>query len=405
MPREKVNFEGHDGEMLAGLLELPNGRPRACAIFAHCFTCSKDIAAASRISNALTQHGIAVLRFDFTGLGNSDGDFSNTNFSSNVADLLQAAKFLETSIEAPALLIGHSLGGAAVLVAASQLPSVQAVVTIGAPANAKHVEHLFSDSKDAIYEQDEQAVSLGGREFNIKKQFLQDLEQYGSTDHIRELGKALLIFHSPVDQIVSIDEAGRIYGAARHPKSFVSLDKADHLLSGRADSDYVAAVISAWVGKFVPDVDEAKDRVIPAGGEVLIEEADKKFARKIHTDTHSFVADEPRKVGGADGGPDPYELLLSGLGACTSMTIRMYANRKKIPLDDVKITLRHSREHSADCEDCEGKEHMLDVIERDIKLVGDIDEKTRTRLMEIADRCPVHRTLENEISIRSNEVS
>jgi len=405
MSRQKVNFEGHDGETLAGLLELPDAQPRACAIFAHCFTCSKDIAAASRISRALTQHGIAVLRFDFTGLGNSDGDFSNTNFSSNVADLLQAANFLQSTYQAPALLIGHSLGGAAVLVAASQLSSVRAVVTIGAPASAKHVEHLFSDSKDAIYEHDEQPVSLGGRQFNIKKQFLQDLDQYSSTDHIRDLGKALLIFHSPVDNVVSIDEASRIYGAARHPKSFVSLDKADHLLSARADSDYVAAVVSAWVGKFVPDLDDtSSDAPQPGKGEVLIQEADKKFARQIHTNTHSFLADEPRKVGGADTGPDPYELLLSGLGACTSMTIRMYANHKKIPLEDVNITLRHSREHASDCEDCDGKENLLDVIERDIQLVGDLDEKTRARLMEIADRCPVHRTLDNEISIRSNEI-
>lgn len=404
MPKEKVTFQGHNGETLAGLMEMPASTPRACAIFAHCFTCSKDIAAASRISRALTRHGIAVLRFDFTGLGNSDGDFANTNFSSNVDDLLAAAKFLEDKLLAPSLLIGHSLGGAAVLVAAGKMPELKAVVTIGAPASAAHVEHLFSDSKQAIIENNEQTVNLGGREFNIKKQFIDDLERYTSTEHIGALRKALLVFHSPIDNIVSINEASRIYSAARHPKSFVSLDKADHLLSRTEDSEYVAAVISAWASKFVPEQEPASETREVAVGEVRIDEADKNFTRVIHTDSHTYIADEPTKVGGNNSGPDPYEYLLSSLGACTSMTIRMYANRKKIPLEDISITLRHSREHEKDCVDCESGERRLDVIERDIELVGDIDEPTRARLMEIADRCPVHRTLENEIAIRSNEV-
>jgi len=369
MAREKITFNGHDGQKLAGLLELPDNDPVACALFAHCFTCSKNIAAASRIARALTRQGIAVLRFDFTGIGNSDGDFANTNFSSNVEDLLAAGEFMGATLQRPALLIGHSLGGAAVLVAAHKMDSVKAVVTIGAPATALHVEHLFSDTKAEIESKSEALVSLGGRDFTIKKQFLDDLKSYASTDHISKLNRALLIFHSPLDTTVPIDEAARIYQAARHPKSFVSLDNADHLLSRQHDSEYVASVIAAWASRF---------------------------------SGHALVADEPVRVGGDNHGPDPYELLLAGLGACTSMTIRMYANRKKIKLDDVTVTLRHGREHQSDCEDCENDGKVLDVIERDIAFSGDIDASTRERLMQIADRCPVHRTLENEIVIRSN---
>lgn len=403
MPRKKVSFAGHDGQRLVGMLELPQSDVQACAIFAHCFTCSKDIAAASRISRALTSHGLAVLRFDFTGLGNSDGDFANTNFSTNLEDLFEAARFLESEYEGPSLLIGHSLGGAAVLAAAQRISTVKAVVTIGAPASAKHVEALFSQAKEQILEHDEAQVSLGGREFTIKRQFIEDIERYSTTEHIGQLRKALLVFHSPIDSIVSIDEASRIYAAARHPKSFVSLDKADHLLSNTNDSIYVAEVISSWMKKYLPIENRSEEKTTIAAGDVRVDEANHKFLRKITTDSHSLLADEPVKVGGQDRGPDPYELLLAGLGACTSMTIRMYANRKKIALSDVNITLRHRREHHRDCEDCEDGKTSLDVIEREILLTGDLSDAQRQRLMEIADRCPVHRSLENEIQIRSHE--
>lgn len=403
MPRKKVSFAGHDGQRLVGLLELPDSEPRACAVFAHCFTCSKDIAAASRISRALTSHGLAVLRFDFTGLGNSDGDFANTNFSTNLDDLIEAAKFLESEYEGPALLIGHSLGGAAVLAAAHRISSVTAVVTIGAPSSAKHVEALFADTKNQILDDDEAQVSLGGREFTIKRQFIEDIDRYSTTEHIGQLRKALLVFHSPVDNIVSIDEASRIYAAARHPKSFISLDKADHLLSNADDSTYVAEVISSWMKKYLPAEIKFDGKSDTAIGDVRVEEANHKFLRKIFTDNHSLLADEPVKVGGQDLGPDPYELLLAGLGACTSMTIRMYANRKNIALEGVDITLRHRREHHQDCEDCADAKTSLDVIEREIHLSGDLSDAERKRLMEIADRCPVHRSLENEIQIRSHE--
>ncbi|MEM7541597.1 MAG: bifunctional alpha/beta hydrolase/OsmC family protein [Pseudomonadota bacterium] len=406
MPRIREEFHNPQGESLAGLLEMPEQSPRAYALFAHCFTCSKDIAAASRITRALADRGIATLRFDFTGLGNSDGDFSNTNFSSNVQDLIAAANYLEENYEAPALLIGHSLGGAAVLAGAHDLASVRAVVTIGAPSSAKHVEHLFAASHDEIVTANEALVDLGGREFKIKKQFIDDIERYGSTEHIGRLNKALLIFHSPVDATVSIDEAARIYTAARHPKSFVSLDHADHLLSNKEDSEYVASVISSWASRYATDEELAAERSsgtapsVPQGT-VLISERDQKFARGVFTSRHQLIADEPRELGGSNTGPNPYEYLLAALGTCTSMTIRMYANRKGIALDDVQVTLSHTRVHADDCEACESESGLVDSIDKSIALKGALSSAERQRLLAIAERCPVNKTLLNEIVINS----
>ncbi|NCF37516.1 MAG: alpha/beta fold hydrolase [Gammaproteobacteria bacterium] len=388
MNKIKLEFENSNGETLAGLLELPErmGQVSSFALFAHCFTCGKDIAAASRISRALAARGIAVLRFDFTGLGNSDGDFGNTNFSSNVDDLVRAAAALEENYGAPQILIGHSLGGAAVLSAATRLPSVKAVVTIGAPATAEHVAHLFKSRAEQIKAQGQATVSLGGREFSIKKQFLDDIERYSSTGKIRDLDAALLVFHSPLDAIVSIDEAAKIYQAARHPKSFISLDKADHLLSKVEDSEYVATTIASWVSRYLEleQQDQAGDRPDLVDGEVLITELNQRFLRG------------PQKYGGSDLGPTPYDLLLMSLGACTSMTLRMYANRKKLALEDVQIRLQHERVHAEDCVDCN---HSIERITRRIRLIGDLDDEQRQRLLEIADRCPVHRSLENEPQI------
>ncbi|MEM7466568.1 MAG: bifunctional alpha/beta hydrolase/OsmC family protein [Pseudomonadota bacterium] len=405
MPKIKAEFDNDQGEKISGLLELPDQTPRAYALFAHCFTCSKDIAAASRITRALTAHGIATLRFDFTGLGNSDGDFANTNFSSNLADLIAAAQFLYDDYEPPALLIGHSLGGAAVLAAAHEIESIKAVATIGAPASAKHVEHLFAASRAEI-ETGEAAVELGGRSFTIRRQFLEDIDRYASTEHIAKLGAALLVLHSPQDNTVNISEAAKIYEAARHPKSFISLDQADHLLSKRQDSEYVAGVIASWAARYV-GLDESTFEASPgtapavASGSVVITERDKKFLRGIYTENHQLLGDEPKSVGGGDLGPNPYEFLLAALGTCTSMTIRMYANRKEIALDDIKISLSHSRIHAEDCEACESESGQVDVISREIELIGDLDDTTRQRLFQIADRCPVHKTLENEIKIES----
>ncbi len=401
MSRIKLEFPNADGQTLTGLLETPPDRvPTArYALFAHCFTCSKDVAAASRISRALAARGIAVLRFDFTGLGNSDGDFANTNFSSNVQDLLAAARKLEADFQAPALLIGHSLGGAAVLAAAPQLPAVEAVVTIGAPATAAHVQHLLSGARGQLEDTGEAEVTIGLRRFRIRKQLLDDLEQYGSADHIRHLNRALLVFHSPLDNIVSIDEAAKIYRAARHPKSFISLDKADHMLANREDAEYVAETLVAWASRYLglghhrfePSTGTAP-KVDP--GEVLVTEIDTRFLRGLYTERHQWLADEPKSVGGSDLGPSPYDLLLMALGACTSMTLRMYANHKGLSLDDVEVRLSQERNYAQDCADCEQQDVGVTRIVRRLNLHGDLSAAERARLLEIADRCPVHRTLE-----------
>ena len=402
--RNKVEFESN-GIKLAGLLESSDSDAvRAYALFAHCFTCSKDIAAASRISRALVALGYAVLRFDFTGLGNSDGDFSNTNFSSNVEDLVAAADFLRSEFQAPQLLIGHSLGGAAVLKAAQSIDEVIAIATIGAPFDAQHVSKQLGSDLEKISKDGEAEVDLAGRKFKIKKQFVDDIRSQNN-DHIAKLRRALLILHSPVDATVNIAEAEKIYLQARHPKSFISLDKADHLLSRREDSEYVAACISAWASRFLPQANVIKPRESKLSkGHVKVDERNKHFARDVQTDNHVWIADEPVSAGGHDLGPDPYEHLLAGLGACTSMTLRMYANRKNLALDDIEVQLNHQRSHAEDCEDCEGKSKFVDVIERNITLKGDLTDAQRKRLMEIADRCPVHLTMENDPKIVTKEV-
>jgi len=406
MPRIKATFPNQQGEILAGLLETPDVPAQAYAIFAHCFSCSKDIAAASRITRALAQKNIAVLRFDFTGLGNSDGDFANTNFSSNINDLIQAANYLEKNYTSPVMLIGHSLGGAAILTAAQSIDSVKAVVTIGAPATGNHIEHLFAYAKDTIVNEGEAVVDLAGRQFNIKKQFIEDINTHNNTNHISQLNKALLILHSPIDEIVSINEATKIYTAAKHPKSFISLDKADHLLTQRKDSEYVADIIASWAGHYLDinkEVYEQSTGTAPMvnTGEVIITEQNKNFTRRIYSEYHQLIADEPLSVGGLNLGPNPYEYLLASLGSCTSMTLRMYANRKNIRLENVEITLIHHRIHAEDCSDCESQTGFVDKIEKIIRLEGELTNSERQRLLEIADKCPVHKTLQNNIKITS----
>jgi len=407
MARQKFEFNNQQGETLAGLLELPASTQsiQQFAIFAHCFTCGKDVVAASRIAGALAKQGIAVLRFDFTGLGSSDGDFENTNFSSNISDLIAAASALEDRFEAPSLLIGHSLGGAAVLRATAEIDSIEAVVTIAAPATAKHIKHLFCEVEPQIHSSGQAEVKIGIRKFNVKKQLIDDLDQHDDTSHIGALEVPLLIFHSPVDTIVDVSEAARIYQAAKHPKSFISLDHADHLLSNKKDAQYVATTLAAWASRYL-DTNEAEDTASkPEAGSVRINELDKKFLRGLVTDSHELLADEPLSFGGGNLGPGPYDLLLMSLGSCTSMTIRMYANRKKWPLDDIIIDLQHERIHAQDCEDCTQTEGKIDRITRHIEFIGDLSEKQIARLLEIADRCPVHRTLENNPEITTKLVA
>lgn len=405
----KVSFRGSQAE-LAGLLSLPE-EPKAYVLFAHCFTCGKDVKAASYISRALSQLGFAVLRFDFTGLGGSDGEFANTNFSSNVEDLIAAANFLRDEYQAPQVVIGHSFGGTAVLSAAEHLPEAEALVTIASPAEADHIAHLIDQKIPEIEAQGAAQVNISGRPFNIKKQFIEDWKKHG-TEHIGHLNKALLVMHSPIDKVVSIDEAAKIFKAAKHPKSFFGLDGADHLLTRQEDVNYAAGIISGFVAKFIGET-AAKPKPTTAEkvnedlshGQVQVREENHKFTCHITTDSHGWLADEPEKVGGDNRGPDPYEHLLAGLGACTVMTLRMYANHKKWPLEDSIVTLQHSREHAEDCEDCDNKSAKIDVIKRQIKIVGDeLNDEQRVRLMEIADRCPVHRTLENKIEVRTEGV-
>jgi uncharacterized OsmC-like protein/alpha-beta hydrolase superfamily lysophospholipase len=405
MPAERFDFSNADGLRLAGLLDNPPGEARAYALFAHCFTCGKDVHAARRIAEGLNALGIAVLRFDFTGLGSSEGEFANTTFSSNVADLVAAADQLRRVKRAPAILIGHSLGGAAVLAAAAAVPEARAVVTIAAPSDPAHVTGLFKDRLAEIEADGEVEVTLSGRPFRIRRAFLEDVAEQELSGRIAALRKALLIFHAPTDEIVGIDNSSRIFAAARHPKSFVSLAGADHLLSRRSDATYVANVIAAWAERYL-DMGSQETASEPGdSGRVTVREAGQgRFQQEITAGVHRLVADEPVASGGADSGPNPYDLLLAALGACTAMTLRLYAERKALPLDRVTVKLRHAKIHAADCAACETKEGMIDHIERGIVLQGALDADMRARLLEIADKCPVHRTLTNEVDIATTEL-
>src|SRR4051812_34509762 len=401
MPTERFQFTGVGGHQLAASLDLPEREPLAYALFAHCFTCGKDVLAARRIASTLAARGVAVLRFDFTGLGSSEGDFANSTFSSNVADLVRAADHLRAVRKAPAILIGHSLGGAAILAAAGQIPEAKAVVTIAAPSDPAHVTGLFKHRIEDIRQHGKVEVSLAGRPFQISREFLDDIAEHSLMAHVSNLHKALLVMHAPTDDTVGIENATRIFVAAKHPKSFVSLAGADHLLSERRDTGYVAGGIAAWAERYIEPVAAA-----PAAdlGEVprqvvVRETGNSKFQQTVTVGPHKMLADEPVAAGGEDSGPGPYDYLLAGLGACTSMTMRLYAERKTLPMERVTVTLKHSRIHAQDCAECETKAGMLDQIERVIQIEGALDADQRKRLMEIADKCPVHRTLTSEIHI------
>jgi len=399
----KVEFIGSTGARLAARLEIPVGEPSAFAVFAHCFTCSKDSRAASRIARALTASGIAVMRFDFTGLGDSDGDFSNTDFSSNVDDLVAAAAYLEAEHRAPTLLIGHSLGGAAVIAAAERVSSVRAVATIGAPSDPSHVTALFSTALHSIVADGEAEVELAGRSFTIRRSLLDDLAEQPQLERIRRLDRALLVLHSPVDDTVAIDNARQIYEAARHPKSFVALDGADHLLTRGADATFAATMIAAWATRYAWDAPNAVAPIagapaLPAGSVRVSSTPTGPFTQTVEAGAHRLIADEPLPIGN-DIGPSPYDYVLAGLAACTSMTMRMYADRKGIALDSVSVTLRHERLHASDCETCETQTGMLDHIVREISMTGDMTAEQWESLRVIADKCPVHRTLTGAVHV------
>ncbi|RIV87664.1 bifunctional alpha/beta hydrolase/OsmC family protein [Aurantiacibacter zhengii] len=397
---EKFTFTGKNGQTLDGRLELPlYTKPRAAALFAHCFTCTKQSHAATRVASALAAKGLAVLRFDFTGLGGSDGDFANAGFATNVEDLTCAAQALADRGLPPVLLVGHSLGGAAVLAAAAHVPQARGVATLNAPYDASHVFEHFGDAVDDIEDNGEAEVTLAGRKFRIARAFLEQGRDQPQGERIANLGLPLMVMHCPQDEVVGIDNARLIFEKAKHPKSFVALDNADHLLTEPGSAEYAANMIAAWATPYLADLPMAPREEF--AGTVEVATAGGKFAQWVRTASHEFIADEPVSFGGSDHGPTPYDLLLAALGTCTSMTIQMYAERKKIPLDSVRIELEHSRDHHTDCVDCEDKGVPIQVIDRAIELSGDLTGKQRQRLMEIADKCPVHKTMLGELHIHS----
>ena len=393
MRNELFEFEGEQGSRLIGKLDLPDGPPHSHALFAHCFTCTKESLAAVRIGRALAGQGIGVLRFDFTGLGQSGGDFADSTFSGSVKDVLAAARAMRNASIEPALLIGHSLGGAAVLAAAADLPNVKAIATIGAPFDVQHVTRLFGEDLQTLLEQGEAEVKLGGRPFKMRRSFIDDLGAHDQGQRIGGLRRALLVLHAPMDRTVDIDNAAQIFQAARHPKSFVSLDDADHLLTRSADSAYAAEVISAWATRYVG---KPPPRSASEPGEVVVEEiGEGNFQVEVLAGGVRFLADEPVEVGGLGAGPTPYDLLCAALGACTAMTVRMYARRKEWPLRRVRVCVGHARTKEED---------PPDGFLREVALEGDLTDEQRSRLIEIAERCPVHASLKQGARVSTQQV-
>ncbi|MDC8003574.1 bifunctional alpha/beta hydrolase/OsmC family protein [Aureisphaera galaxeae] len=399
MKSSKINFTNKHGEVLSGRLDLPaDQHPHNFAIFAHCFTCSKDFSAVRNISKALASEGFGVLRFDFTGLGDSHGDFADTNFSSNISDLLCAADFLAKEYKAPSLLVGHSLGGAAAIFAGAEIDSIQAVATIGAPSNPVHVQKQLGEKIVEIASEGEAIVTLAGRDFTFKKQFIDDLESCSCVEAAKKLRKALLIMHSPQDATVSVKNAEEIYHAAHHPKSFVTLDGSEHLLMDRKNAAYVGKVIAGWATRYIPVPEEEEVRTTHDVVASLDDEDD--FTTQLKLGNHYFKADEPLRVGGHDFGPTPYELLAGSLSACTAMTLQMYARRKGWLIENVEVHVSYSKDYAVDCASCEDDPNAkIDTFHKEIKFTGDLDDKQIARLLQIADKCPVHKTLHNEVQV------
>jgi putative redox protein len=405
MRTQPVSFPNAAGHRLAGRLDLPLVTPVAYALFAHCFTCGKNLKSSTYIARALTAAGFGVLRFDFTGIGESEGEFGAEGFAANVEDLVAAAEFLAREHHAPALLVGHSLGGAAVLHAAARIASAKAVATIAAPYDPAHVRHVLGDAADIAEREGAATVELASGTFRITRRFVEELGHGDAKAVIHALGKPLLVLHSPVDALVSLDNATSIFRAALHPKSFVSLDGADHLLSKSEDALYAGRVIAAWAQRYAGATPE--QRALPPLGEAQVvarTAADERFRTDINAAGHALVADEPLAVGGDDLGPSPYDLLVAALGACTSMTLQLYARHKGWPLGDVSVRLVHRKIHARDCADCETRDGHVDRIEREIELTGPLDDAQRAKLLEIADKCPVHRTLHGEIKVETRLV-
>jgi uncharacterized OsmC-like protein/alpha/beta superfamily hydrolase len=394
MPGTPVRFPNAQGLTLAARLDMPaNGKPRAYALYAPCFTCGKDVRAAVNISRALAREGIACLRLDFAGLGESEGAFADTTLSTNVSDLKAAAAFLEKTYEAPKILVGHSLGGSAALEAAHDIASCVAVATIGAPADPEHVAGLLGPGREKIELEGEADVVLVGRTFHFKKAFLDDLTSHPWRENLRTLRKALLVFHSPIDKTVDISNAADIFTAALHPKSFIGLNGADHLLTSETDSEYVGLILGAWASKYLGELGMQPLASPAQGDEVVAHIGEEHYRGDIFVGPHMLTSDEPRAAGGTDAGPNPYGLLSAALGACTTITLRMYADLKKLPLKGVTVRITHDKIYAKDCAECETKEGKVDSFTRELELEGDLTPEQRQRLLQIADKCPVHNTL------------
>lgn len=399
MSQFRVEFPNEKGQKLSAYLDTPaDERPRFYAVYAHCFTCSKNVLASKYISKTLARQGIAVLRFDFTGLGESEGDFSDTNFNTMLADIRSAANFLKENYAAPKLLVGHSLGGTAAIYAAPSIESVEMVSTVGSPSCPRHVVHMFSDKLEQIEMRGEATVSLSGREFKIKRHFIDALSVQNEYEAIHNLHKPILIFHSPIDNQVSIENAARIYSHALHPKNFISLDDANHLVTDKDDARYIGQMISSWSKRYIKKAAEPELRTQHS---VAVRTGADSFTTAVVAGEHHLLADEPIDVGGSDLGPTPYELLLASLGSCTSITLQMYAKRKGWALEKAIVHLNHSRKHITDATECENPEAKADVFERTIEFVGDLDADQRQRLLAIAEKCPVHKTLHNTIRVNT----
>jgi len=392
--QKRITFQNRDNLTLSGALHVPVADPVAYALFAHCFTCTKSINAAVKISETLAEQGIATLRFDFTGLGGSKGDFSDSNFSTNINDLIDAAEFLKQEFQAPQLLIGHSLGGTAILAASQHIASATAIASIGSPSNPEHILHLLEEHLAELERSGSADVKLAGRPFTFKQEFVDDVLSHQI--NYRDLRKALMIMHSPLDDTVSVDEAGKIFSQAMHPKSFVSLDGADHLLSNAQDSQYAAQVLASWATRYI-EINASSN--VENQGVLASAKTAQGFLCQVNANGHRLIADEPRAMGGTNLGPSPYDLLGSALATCTAMTLNMYARHKKIDLQKVDVLVDHSRLHAEDCVDCEKSAGKVDVFNRAITLEGNLSAEQQARMLQIADRCPVHKTLENEIKI------
>jgi len=403
MSTKNLIIPTRSGLNLNAKLELPaDGKITQYAIFAHCFTCNSNLGIVRHISRNLTSRGIAVLRFDFTGLGQSEGEFATINFSNNVSDLLDVNAFLESNYQAPELLIGHSLGGTAVLMAAFDLPNIKGIATIGSPSNPEHVKNLLNYNKEKLANSNAYEVNIGGRPFQIQKQFIDDIEQYDLLKKIKQLKKALLILHSPQDTIVEVKNAAELFHHAFHPKSFVSLDGANHLLTRKEDALYAADVIGAWASRYVNLEVEVPSRLSTEGEQMVVHlNLEDNFTSQIFTEKHQLITDEPKSVGGDDLGPSPYELLNSAIGACTVMTLKLYAERKGWDLKEVFVYLSHTKKLAEQIESEKTLSGTIDVISKQLKFIGNLDNTQKEKLKSIAAKCPVHKTVVGNLVIET----